>query len=54
MIKHNICRLCNFLRSITFLNLSENNMKNVPPFCFQNFSNLNNLTLASNNISEVD
>ena len=54
MTKHNICRLCNFLRNITFLDLSENNMKHVPPFCFENCLRLENLSLASNNIIEVD
>ena len=53
VVSRNICRLCGFLRNVTVLDLSENNMKRVPPFCFQRCSNLEILYLESNKISEV-
>ena len=54
MTTYSICRLCGFLRNVSALDLSENIMNHVPPSCFKECSNLQELYLESNNISQAD
>ena len=49
----NTCRICKTIQHVWRLDLSENNIKDIPASCFEDCSKLEEMTLASNKLSQL-
>ena len=49
----NMCRICKLIQHVWRLDLSKNNIKDIPASCFEDCSELEELTLASNRLNQL-